>query len=244
MEAYDDPMLERDDRLDGGENAPAATNDEPGTSLVLFVSEPPTFAESFAAAEQAAFGFLVSEHGFRAGEREVGRDGSERGVFGRVVYRSPASAKGHSREVTLKIAPLRLELVLELSRTGSPPCRIEELHDLESRRAFPRREHGLYDAMHEPEQLQAEFMRLAGVLRACGERFFDDDPYLWEDLGAKRMRRAQDDEVRRTLALSKERFRAREWKQVIELLAPLEYRLGSTATARLAYAKRKVRQGA
>jgi hypothetical protein len=98
--------------------------------------------------------------------------------------------------------------------------------------------------MHEPEQLQAEFLRLAGVLRACGERFFEDDPWLWEDLGAKRMRRDEDDEVRRTLALSKERFRAREWKQVIELLAPLEYRLGSTATARLAYAKRKVRQGA
>ena len=98
MEAYDDPMLERDDRLDGGENAPAATNDEPGTSLVLFVAEPPTFAESFAAAEQAAFGVLVSEHGFRAGEREVGRDGSKRGVFGRVVYRSAASAEGASRQ--------------------------------------------------------------------------------------------------------------------------------------------------
>ena len=146
--------------------------------------------------------------------------------------------------MTLTIAPLRLELDLELSRTGSPPCRIEELHALESRDAFPRRQHGLYDAMHEPEQLQAEFMRLAGVLRACGARFFEDDPYLWDDLEAKRARRADDDEVRRTLALSQERFRAREWHQVIDLLAPIQHRLGSTATARLAYAKRKVRQGA
>ena len=244
MEAYDDPMLERDDRLDGGENAPAATNDEPGTSLVLFVAEPPTFAESFAAAEQAAFGFLVSEHGFQVVEREVGRDGAERGVFGRVVYRSAPSAGGASRQVTLTIAPLRLELDLKLSRSTSLPCRVEELHALEGHGSFPRRQHGLYDAMHEPEQLQAEFMRLAGVLRACGERFFDDDPYLWEDLGAKRMRRAQDNAVRRTLALSRERFRARDWAQVIDLLAPIEHRLGRNATARLAYAKQKARQGA
>jgi hypothetical protein len=246
MTASNHSMAERDDRLDGDEIAPAAVSDEPGTSLVPvpIAAEPPTFAESFAAAEQAAFAFLVDEHGFQAGEREVGRAGSERGVFGRVAYRSPPSADGRSRQVTLTIAPLRLELDLELSRTASPPCRIEELHALEGRGSFPRRQHGLYDAMHEPEQLRAEFLRLAGVLRACGERFFKDDPWLWEDLGAKRMRRDQDDAVRRTLALSKERFRAREWKQVIELLAPLEYRLGSTATARLAYAKRKLRQGA
>jgi len=208
------------------------------------VNEPPTFAESFTAAQQAALGFLVGEHGFHIEEREVGRAGSDRGAFGRVVYRSTASVKGLSRGVTLTIAPLRLELDLELSRTGSPPCRIEEMHALEGRDAFPRRQHGLYDAMHEPEQLQAEFMRLAGVLRACGARFFDDDPYLWDDLEAKRARRADDDEVRRTLALSQERFRAREWHKVIDLLAPIQHRLGSTATARLQYAKRKVRQGA
>ena len=204
----------------------------------------PTFAESFAAAEHAALGFLVDEHGFHRDKREVGRAGADRGVVGRVVYRSPASAKGLSREVTLTIAPLRLELELELSRTGSPPCRIEELHALESRLAFPRREHGLYDAMYEPEQLQAEFMRLAGALRACAARFFEDDPYLWEDLEAKRARHADDDAIRRTLEQSKERSRAGQWREVIDLLAPIEHRLGRTASARLAYAKRKVRQGA
>jgi len=207
-------------------------------------AEPPTFAASFGAAEEAAFGFLVSEHGFQADAREVGRAGSEHGVFGRVVYRSPTSADGRSREVTLTIAPLRLELDLVLSCTASPPCRIEELHALEGRGGFPPRQHGLYDAMLEPAQLQAEFMRLAGVLHACGERFFDDDPWLWQDLAVRRARLAEDDEVRRTLALSKERFRAREWEQVIDLLAPLEHRLGRTATARLAYAKRKRREGA
>ena len=205
----------------------------------------PTFAEAFCAAEQAAFDFLVDEHGFSRDEREVVRGGAEDGVLGRVVYRSPPSAKGVSREVRLKIAPLRLELDLELARTAAPPCRIEELHALESRGAsFPRREHSLYDAMLEPEQLQAEFERLAGVLRAIGARFFEDDPYLWEDLEARRERQAADDAIRRQLALSKERFRARAYRDVIDILAPLEHRLGRTATARLDYARRKVRQGA
>jgi hypothetical protein len=212
--------------------------------VTAVAAEPPSFAESFAAAEQAALGFLVEEHGFRRDGPEIGRDRLDRTVVGRVVYRSPASPKGFSREVTLKIAPLRLELELELARTGSAPCRLEELHALESRQAFPRREHGLYDAMHDPEQLQAEFMRLAGALRACAARFFEDDPYLWEDLEDKRARRAEDEEIRRTLERSKERSRAREWRQVVDLLAPIEHRLGRTASARLEYARRKVRQGA
>ena len=206
-------------------------------------ADAPTFSESFAAAEQAALGFLVGEQGFYREEREVGRAGGERGVFGRAVYRSTGSAAGGSRTVTLTIAPLRLELELVLARAGETSCRIEELHALEGRGAFPGREHGLYDAMHEPAQLAAEFRRLAGVLRACGTRFFDDDRCLWEDLEAKRERRAEDEQVRRTLSRSKECFRAREWHQVIELLAPLEHRLGSTASTRLAYARRKARQG-
>ena len=207
-------------------------------------AEPPTFAESFCAAEQAAFGFLVDEHGFRRDERQVDRGATRHGVVGRVVYRSPASADGVSREVRLTIAPLRLELDLELSRTASAPCGIEELHALEGRGAFPRREHSLYDAMHEPGQLQAEFSRLAGVLRTIGARFFEDDPWLWEDIEERRARRAADDAIRRQLVLSKERFRARAWQDVIDILAPLENRLGKTASARLDYARRKVRLGA
>lgn len=203
---------------------------------------PATFEESFGAAEQTAFRFLVSEHGFHVAEREVARAGSEFGVFGRVVYQSSASAEGLSRAVELTIAPLRLELDLEVSRTTSPPCPVEELHALDGRGAFPRRQHGLYDAMHDPEQLLAEFMRLAGVLRACGARFFDDDPGLWEDLEIRRARRAEDEEIRRLLSWSKELFRARDWARVVDLLAPLEHRLGRTASARLAFAKRKARR--
>jgi hypothetical protein len=209
----------------------------------------PTFEESFAAAEQAAFRFLVDDHGFRLAERQVARGDSQLGVIGRVRYRSaeapgaPGSPEGVARAVELTIAPLRLELELHVSKAASGPYAIEELHALEGQGLFPRREHGLYDAMHDPEQLAAEFERLAGVLRACGTRFFDDDAYLWEDLDVQRQRRAEDEEIRRTLALSQELFRAREWARIVELLSPIEYRLGTRASARLAYAKRKAREG-
>jgi hypothetical protein len=206
----------------------------------------PTFEESFAAAEQAAFRFLVDDHGFQLAERQVARGDSQLGVIGRVRYRStepPDSPESPARAVELTIAPLRLELDLHVSKAGSGPYAIEELHALEGQGLFPRREHGLYDAMHDPDQLAAEFDRLAGVLRACGTRFFDDDAYLWEDLEVQRQRRAEDEEIRRTLALSQELFRAREWARIVELLSPIEYRLGTRASARLAYAKRKSREG-
>jgi hypothetical protein len=202
----------------------------------------PSFEESFTSAEQSALRFLVDDQGFHLAEREVARHDAEGGVVARVRYRSPASADGAERTVELTIAPLRLELDLHVSKADCGPYAVEELHALDGRGVFPRREHGLYDAMYNPEELAAEFHRLAGVLRACGARFFDDDAYLWEDLEAQRLRRAADEEIRRTLTLSQELFRAREWARVVELLSPIESRLGTRASTRLAYAKRKARR--
>ena len=203
----------------------------------------PTFEESFCAAEQQAFSFLVDEHGFRAVERQVARRSAQDGVSGHVVYRSLGSAQELERAVSLSIAPLRLELDLHISRGKSGVYAIEELHALDGQGVFPRRQHGLYDAMHDPEQLLAEFTRLAGVLRASGARFFNDEPDLWEGLEDQRARRAEDEAIKQTLALSQEVFRARDWPRVIDLLSPIEFRLGRAASARLTYAKRKVRGG-
>ena len=202
-----------------------------------------TFAESFCAAEREAFGFLIREHGFLALERKVTRPNAVDGVVARVVYESAPAEQRPMRAVALTVAPLRLELDLRISRATSGSYSIEELHALDGKGFFPRREHGLYDAMHEPALLLAEFLRLAGVLRACGGRFFDDESILWKDLAAQRGRQADNEEVKRTLALAQTAFGARDWTRVVELLTPIEARLGRTATARLAYSQRKVRDG-
>ncbi len=197
------------------------------------------FDDAFCAAEQEALRFLVEEHGFRVAERQVMRESSQLGVSGRVVYESAPSPRGLVRAAALSIAPLRLELDLHISRAASARYSVEELHELDGKGSFPRRVHGLYDAMLEPEQLLAEFSRLAGVLRSSGARFLDDENGLWEELEEQRLRKAGDEEIRQTLALSKESSRDGDWSRVIDLLSPIEHRLGTTASARLAHARRK-----
>jgi len=201
-----------------------------------------TFDESFCVCEEEAFRFLVDEHGFARTRRAIERGGDGDGVHAAVVYRASAIDAESRREVALSIAPLRLELHLEIGCARVGTFAIEELHALEVRDQFPQRVHGLYDAMLEPELLLAEFTRLADALRGCGRRFFNDEPQLWDDLIAARGREMDADRMRDVLALAKQAFYSRDWLGVVALLAPLERRLGRRASARLAYARRKALQ--
>jgi hypothetical protein len=201
-----------------------------------------TFEQSFCACEDEALRFLVVEHGFRRAGREVGIGGGDAGVYGRALYRADASPAAARREVTLHIAPLRRDLGLELRSERSPPCSIEELHAVDGTGPFPQRVHGLYDAMHDPDQLLFEFSRLAEALRSCGRRFFNDEPSLWDDLERGRRAKAEDESIKAILMRAKASFYARDWPRVVDLLGPLEHRLGKAASARLAYARRKQRR--
>jgi hypothetical protein len=198
-----------------------------------------SFEESFCACEEDALGFLVTEHGFRQVVREVDRGVDSGGVRARVVYRASEIDPESGREVALDIAPLRLELGLRIASAAAGAFSIEELHALDGSEPFPQRVHGLYDAMLEPEQLLAEFARLGGVLRACGRRFFNDEPSLWDDLRQRREQHAESQRIRDVLARAKDAFHARDWLEVVALLAPIEARLGHRASARLEYARRK-----
>jgi len=160
-------------------------------------------------------------------------------VHALVRYRASRIDADSGREVALWIAPLRLELGLEIGCSAAGTFRVEELHAIESSAPFPQRAHGLYDAMLDPELLLAEFERLAGALRGCGRRFFNDEPQLWDDLTAARERGLDAERMRGVLARAKQAFYARDWLGVVALLAPIERRLGRRASARLAYARRK-----
>jgi hypothetical protein len=198
-----------------------------------------TFEESFCFAEEEALGFLVTEHGFSAVRREVVEGAGQHGVYGLVVYQRPVSPSTHRSEVSLSIAPLRLELDLCVKIEASASYSVEELYTLQRLGAVPPREHGLYEAMHNPNELLVEFERLAAILRAAGGRFFSNDQSLWPELQAQREAALQAEEDQRTLAQSEQSFRAKDWSRVVALLGPLSARLSKAASARLSYAQRK-----
>ena len=198
-----------------------------------------TFEESFCACEEEALRFLIAEHGFRRATREVDKGAGPGGLHAQVVYEASEADPESGREVVLSIAPFLLALHLQVASRASGAYTIEELHALEGRGPFPQRMHGLYDAMHDPEQLLAEFARLAGALQACGRRFFNDEASLWEDLLEQRQRHAEADHMKEIIVRAKAAFHARDWLGVVALLAPIESRLGSRASARLAYARRR-----
>ena len=203
-----------------------------------------TFEQSFCACEEEALRFLVVEHGFRRAARKVDAGTLAGGVHAQVTYRASEIDPESAREVLLSIAPMQLALDLRIACTAAGAYPIEELHALDGKAPFPQRMHGLYDAMVDQELLRAEFVRLAEVLRACGRRFFNDEPSLWDDLRAERERGAEAEHVKDTLARAKQAFYARDWLLVIALLAPIEARLGRRASARLAHAHRKALEAA
>jgi hypothetical protein len=183
----------------------------------------------------------VDEYGLRAVAREVTEGQTQFGVYAFVTYAAVSQSSCSSPEgwkVTLSLAPLRLELDLLVSNRSGSEYSIEELHALQGQGPFPPRQHGLYEAMHSPEELLAEFSRLASVLRAAGGRFFAGDPTLWSDLAAQRDRRTQDDEDKRAVAQSELAFQAKDWCRVVQLLEPMASRLGKAPSARLAYARK------
>jgi hypothetical protein len=185
----------------------------------------------------------VRDHGFRVVERTVDDDGSTQWVLGSVTYlhtRPGAGLASSSSYVTLSYAPVRLELELMISNKPRRGYAIEELHALIRGGPLPPCVHGLRESKDDCAKMLVEFARLASILQDCGARFFDGDDSLWMELDAQRAAwgRAKEDE--RTLDLSEQAFKSQNWQSVVTLLEPIAARLGRTATARLAYARKKL----
>jgi len=197
----------------------------------------PSFEEVFREAEAVAFRCLTSGRGFRQSSLSVSDGHTQMSVFGQVCY---SDAKGH-RQVTVSLAPLRLELDLTISLVGGGTSyTLGELNRLENGPPIPPPTHDLYQAMHDSAQLAREFGRLAEALESCGHRFFADDHALWQDLAEQRQLLLRASESARAIQASEAAFQAKDWSQVVELLRPLSSQLSKVAAARLAYAMKRV----
>lgn len=143
------------------------------------------------------------------------------------------------RFVCLSTAPLRLEIDLDFG-IGDQRFGLQELFLLQASGDFPARQHDLYTAMHEPEQLQAEFERLLRVLIDYGQRFFDNDVSLWSDLQSQRLQRTQTTRELELIKKTEAAFAQQNWGAVIELLRSREAELNPLNRKRLAYARKKL----
>jgi hypothetical protein len=86
-------------------------------------------------------------------------------TFGASEYRSTGAATPAGWRVTVSIAPIRLELSLEIASDGGEWYSLEELHQLECGAPLPARQTGLYEAARDAALLGNEFERLAEALR-------------------------------------------------------------------------------
>lgn len=212
----------------------------------------PTFEECFASGEEHVLSFLVDDYGFQRIDRRTTDHGTN--WFGCSVIYESARPTRHGIppgwRVRLSFAAYRLELNLEVSDGTEPYYDVERLHQLEGRGEFPGLKRSLSTIREDAEAHAEEYARLAGVLRACGARFFSGDATLWADLRAQRernhaewQREMRDYEDRRTLAKSEEAFRAKDWARVVKLLEPLADRLTPAQATRMSYARKKLQAG-
>ena len=187
---------------------------------------------------------MTSDHAFRLVDKQIVDDGTSL-TLGAVSYAEtlPSNEPNDSKRfVTLSIAPARLELDLDIGLSDYRDSRysIYELHHFMVGGDFPPRTHNLSEAVRDVGQLLAEFERLTTILRTCGDRFFEGDPSLWDDLRLERFRLSQIQQGSYVLRDAEKAFKAKKWEGVLSLLEPLSNRLGKVDAARLSYAKKQL----
>lgn len=192
------------------------------------------FKGIFLQAEQRVFQFLKTEHKFKVVDLNIEEIKGTMAVFGAVTY---GDDKGHF--VTISVAPVRLELDLDIS-TKKECYSIYELHNLEGKGVFPERKHDLYQVMHDVEQLSNEFERLASVFRESGKRFFVHDRALWNDLRNQRILAIQKQEHTQMNIEVEKAFKDKNWQKVVDILELYQEDLSTFVSARLRYARKKI----
>ncbi len=201
------------------------------------------FTDVFVSAAREALRFLEDDHSFREVDKQVIEEKGTQCVLGAITYAEPSS-QNQPRFVSLGVAPLRLELDLDIGigEDRKEFYTIRELHQLEGSGEFLSRHHDLYDAMHDREKLLSEFQRLTAVLQSCGKRFFAGDLSLWDDLRIQRCAEAQAREDRRASLEAEAAFKAQRWEHTVELLEKREPRLSKLDASRLQYARKQLGQ--
>jgi len=204
-----------------------------------------TTSDAFVLAARNSLSFLEDDHGFTLTEAIAPPEVLSNHSLYKVTYRKMAS-RSPELFVCLSTAPVRLEQDLEFGRDWPPEfhntINVFELLAVESPNAQIAFTSGVYDGFGDQEKMSDQYTALANVLQNHGTRFFANDQSLWDDVQRLRESRNREREYHEISRMAESAFKEDDWQRAIELLEDLGENRSKLQTARLAYARKRIRE--
>ncbi len=202
-------------------------------------------SDAFVLAARRSLSFLENDHGFKLTETIAPPEVRSNHSLYKITYRKRAS-RSSELFVCLSTAPVRLEQDLEFGR-GWPPeyentINVFELLAIESPDTQITFTSGVYDGFGDPEKMCDQYTALANVLKNHGTRFLANDPWLWDEVQRLRESRNREREYHENSRMAESAFKAGDWQRAIELLEDLGENRSTLQAARLANARKHIRE--
>jgi len=203
----------------------------------------------FANAARNALSFLVADHGFA--EDSITLPNNSNSVYATyaITYTRREECTLLPLFVRLSDTPARGELYLECiaGARHERVCDVGELMAVAMPGSELKLDSAVSHAIGHPGVMREQFKTLANALKSHGDRFFDQDDTLWDDVHGVRedfLRQhecdARNRAAQQSLHESELAFKAKDWRRVVSLLDSLDAMLTKAQSARLSYARKQL----
>ena len=143
------------------------------------------FGNEFATSARDALSFLQTEHGFKEESLSLPDDSNSAYATYTITFFKPLVEPPPLR-VRMVSTPARGELFLECNRgdftESDRIADVRELVEITPGHCSIELNHAVSDAIGRCGIMQEHMTKLAKALRSCGQRFFDLDDSLWDDI--------------------------------------------------------------
>lgn len=205
----------------------------------------------FTNAARDSLSFLVADRGFTEDSITLPNDAN-------LVYATYAITYTRRTRtslplfVRLSVTPARGELYLEciagMLHNRERACDVRELVAIETSGSALEFDKAVSQAIGHPEAMREQFKTYATALENFGDRFFDQDDTLWDDVRSLRKDCLQQYECdarsradQQLLHESELAFKAKDWQRVVSLLNNVDAVLTEAQSKRLSYARKHLR---
>jgi hypothetical protein len=208
------------------------------------------FVNEFENAARNALSFLVADRGFAEDSVTLPNDANSVYATYAITY-ARRECTSLPLFVRLSDTPARGELYLECIagtlHNRDRTCDVRELMAIAMPGSALKFDTAVSHAIGHPGLMREQFKTLANALKNHGDRFFDQDGTLWDDVRAVRencLRQYECDALnraaQRSMRESELAFKAKDWQRVVSLLGSLGAGLTKAQSARLSYARKQL----